>query len=332
MELMGFFTGFVEGIFRVLDASERIYWLSLLVSAVIAGAMYLAERPDARAHPGRLLRYLFGGKIWLHRSALLDYRLIIANALLRTVLVTPWALSAFGIAVWLVGELQGLFGAPPPLELAPPVIVGAYSLILFVTWDLSRYVLHRLLHRVPLLWQFHQVHHSAEVLTPFTLLRVHPVESILYSARGALVTGLVTGVFFFLFQESAVQGTILGVNAIGFLFNLLGGNLRHSQIWLSYGPRLERFLLSPAQHQIHHSSDPAHFDKNLGTWLAVWDGWGGTLRLAGPRTKLSFGLSPEVRNHGQTVAMAWFGPFLACGRLLARRNRKSPTGVSSITS
>ena len=45
------------------------------------------------------------------------------------------------------------------------------------------------MHRIPFLWRFHQIHHSAEVLTPLTFHRIHPVESLLYDVRGALVTG-----------------------------------------------------------------------------------------------------------------------------------------------
>ena len=67
-----------------------------------------------------------------------------------------------------------------------------YTLVLFVAWDLSRFALHWALHRFETLWQFHQVHHSAEVLTPFTLYRSHPVESLLYGLRGVVVTGVVT--------------------------------------------------------------------------------------------------------------------------------------------
>ena len=76
-----------------------------------------------------------------------------------------------------------------------------YTLTLFVAWDLSRYLLHRLLHGVPFLWELHKVHHSAEVLTPLTLYRSHPIESFLYRMRGVLVVSAVTGTFFYFFQN-----------------------------------------------------------------------------------------------------------------------------------
>lgn len=40
-------------------------------------------------------------------------------------------------------------------------------------------------------------------------------------------------------------------------FNFLGVNLRHSGVWLSDGARVERWLISPAQHRLHHAPEPA---------------------------------------------------------------------------
>ena len=68
-----------------------------------------------------------------------------------------------------------------------------------------------------------------------------------------------------------------GMNIFACLFMLLGSNLRHTHLWIDYGPRLSRILISPAQHQIHHSADPRHFDKNIGFIFAFWDDLFGTL-------------------------------------------------------
>ena len=64
---------------------------------------------------------------------------------------------------------------------------------------------------------------------------------------------------------------LLGVPTLGFVLNIFAGNLRHSPFWLRFPAWLERWFLSPAQHQLHHSADPVHYDANYGTWLAIWD-------------------------------------------------------------
>ena len=90
---------------------------------------------------------------------------------------------------------------------------------LFVVWDASRWITHWLMHRLPALWAFHQVHHSAEVLTPLTFHRLHPVESLVYQLRSALSTALVTALFFWLFRDNIGGLTLLGVPAAGLVLN-----------------------------------------------------------------------------------------------------------------
>lgn len=235
---------------------------------------------------------------WVHRSAWLDYKLILVKPFLAALLVLPAWLSAWGLAVLLVRWLDRQVGVPEASGLPTWLIAGIYTLVLFVLWDASRYILHRWMHRFRALWAFHQVHHSAEVLTPFTLYRVHPVESLLYAARGIVVSGVVTGVFFYLFRRDAVELQLLGVNALGFVFNMVGGNLRHSHVWWSWGRHLERWFISPAQHQLHHLNDARVQTMNYGTALAIWDRMAGSLQTSTPDPPpRTFGIDADERNH-----------------------------------
>ena len=145
-----------------------------------------------------------------------------------------------------------------------------FSLVLFIIEDFSRFFVHWLYHRIHFLWRFHFVHHSATVLTPLTLYRVHSIEYLLNNCRGVLVVGAVSGVFMYCFNGAIGFPKILGVNLLNFVFNLAAANLRHSHIWISFGYS-EHIFVSPAQHQIHHSRDKEHFDKNFGSCLAIWD-------------------------------------------------------------
>ncbi len=215
---------------------------------------------------------------------------------------SPWRPS---LMAWLRLNL-GLAG---PRGL-PLLAVGAlFTLTAFVAEDLARFLAHRAMHRVPALWAFHRVHHCAEVLTPLTLYRTHPVEGALNGAAGALAVGLVTGVLAWVFGPSLRAWQLLGVDALGLLWVLSGANLRHSHVWLSYGPRVERWLLSPAQHQVHHSRDAAHADKNLGTALAVWDRLGGSLYVTHHHERLRFGLPEAEAPMPHTVPSMLLSPF-----------------------
>lgn len=237
------------------------------------------------------------------RGSWLDVQLLLARQLLAALGLIPSLASSFAIAFALVRWLDG-FGRPA-ID-APVWLVGAaYTLALFIAWDVSRYVVHRAMHEIPALWAFHQVHHSAEVLNPLTFHRIHPLESVLYQLRGALVTGAVAGVFFWLFRGAAVEWTVLGVHGVGLVLNTVFGNLRHSHVWWSFG-RWERWFVSPAQHQLHHAEHGPRV--NYGTWLAVWDRLGGSLELA-DRPPERFGVPAAERNHGDDLLSAWFGPL-----------------------
>ena len=79
-----------------------------------------------------------------------------------------------------------------------------------------------------------------------------------------------------------------------FIFNVTGANLRHSHIWISYGRVVERVLISPAQHQLHHSIDPRDGNANFGAVLAIWDWLGGSLRLAEEGPPKAFGVRDNL--------------------------------------
>lgn len=133
-----------------------------------------------------------------------------------------------------------------------------------------RYVLHRLLHRVPFLWAFHKVHHSATTLNPMTVFRTHPVEGILFNMRGALAQGTCISLFYYAFGNSIDLWTIFGVIIGVFIFHAGGSNLRHSHVHISYWRWLEKWIISPAQHQIHHSVAPKHLTRILAShWHVV---------------------------------------------------------------
>lgn len=299
------------------SVGSRTWWPFLVSAALVAVGIEAARRHKTWRET---LRAGLGIHLWRGPSAALDVQLLVTRQLLTLLGLIPRVGSAWAIATLMVRALDALVGRPSLG--APPALLlhVGYTIGLFVAWDASRYVLHRAMHAVPALWQFHQVHHSAEVLTPLTFHRVHPVEAALYELRGALVTGLVAGSAYWLWRGEAVAATVLGVDAIGFVASGLVGNLRHSHVWLRFG-RLERWILSPAQHQLHHGADRAENGCNYGVWLACWDRLAGSLRLAGDAPPRRLGLPPGVANHGQDLASALVGPLLAVGRSLRRPAR-----------
>jgi sterol desaturase/sphingolipid hydroxylase (fatty acid hydroxylase superfamily) len=96
------------------------------------------------------------------------------------------------------------------------------------------------------------------------------------------------------------------------------GHLQHSHLWIAVTGPLGRVVISPAHHQIHHSTNPKHFNKNFGSCLAIWDWIFGTLHIPNrDREHLTFGVD-SAKPHHHTVVGGMLTPFaMAWKRLRA---------------
>jgi iron(III) transport system substrate-binding protein len=212
--------------------------------------------------------------------------------------IAPLLVTKLVVATFLFESMHVWFDGRAMLwpEVPTWCIATVFTVSLFLLDDVTKYLVHRCLHQSSFLWCFHKIHHSAQVLTPFTVYRTHPVEGIVFGLRSIFLQAIATAVFFYFFGERAELITILGVNAGLFVFNAAGANLRHSHVWISYGKFIENFLISPAQHQVHHSAEPKHHNCNFGVVLAVWDWMGGSLYHADSQSPRQFGLGDGSEN------------------------------------
>lgn len=142
-----------------------------------------------------------------------------------------------------------------------PLIVEICVVVLVL--DLAVWGQHWCLHKIPLFWAFHRVHHTDIDFDAFTALRFHPGELLLSLIwKGLVIVALgapALAVFVFEIALSSVA-----------IFN-------HSNLalpdWLDR--ILRRFVVTPDMHRVHHSSDPSEGLHNFGFLIPWWD------RLAG---------------------------------------------------
>lgn len=277
---------------RLFSAGDaRIYWQYLAGAFVMALALYVLVH---KLSPKAALEKIFPKAIYTHPSAILDYQFFYVNFLLEAALIVP---LAAGLSQWVSDSIQQavvLENLLPGLNQSYRWLDWAYTLLIFIVLDLGLFIAHYLSHKIPWLWEFHKVHHSAEVLTPMTVYRMHPVDDLLNFAITGLMVGAVDGLVQASFHGSVGMIGIYGVNILYFGFYLFGYNLRHSHVWLDYGPVLSRVLVSPAQHQIHHSQAAEHIDKNFGFVFAWWDAAAKSLHIPKPgEENVQFGLAGE---------------------------------------
>lgn len=293
-----------------LDPKKRIYF-PYLISALVLSLLYLklANKTSRSLSFLQYIKYLFSFKIWGHPSAIVDYQFLLFNALVKIVLITPYLLAHTAFAYLFVQAWEATVGIKDNILWSSTAINISYTITFLILSDFSRFLLHYALHKAPFLWEFHKVHHAAEVLTPITLYRVHPIEFFLFRLRSLVVFGLVTGSFFFWFRTNIEPLSILKIHAGIFLFNLIGANLRHSHIPISFGNILERIFISPAQHQIHHSVEVRHYDKNFGSIFSIWDGLFGSLVISKPNEKIAFGIEEEEQSKFKSFWQNLLMPF-----------------------
>jgi sterol desaturase/sphingolipid hydroxylase (fatty acid hydroxylase superfamily) len=287
---------------------SRFHWTAILSSILIVFMTWLwRAREDAAVRARGFRNFIFPREVWLHRSALLDYRFVLFDKVALGVLIGLGALLVSPDHLQAVAK--GTHWIAHDAARAGWGIVLAYTIVLLFTEDFFRYWAHRWMHSSPFLWQFHKVHHSAEALIPLSELRNHPVNGIIDLTRGVIAVPLVTILFLVIFPGRLTAVSILGVNAGRFLFNIGGAHLRHSHVWLSFGPAWERFVISPAQHQIHHSRAVEHRNLNFGSQFALWDWLFGTLYLTKAHERVEFGIDKEDNARMQTVAQLYLVPF-----------------------
>ena len=298
-----------------LGAGVRISPVYLLATVLVAYLIFRTRRPARR-----FFAWLLPREVVFHPSHRTDIKLYLLNRTLAAAGVFG-AVSVTTLVAATTVVLLGREGVTTPWH---PVLV---ALLVAIVNDFCVYWIHRWHHSIPIIWPFHAVHHSAEVLTPFTVYRKHPLYDLMSQLVRSLALGLFQGLVLALLFGSVDVTVIAGVNVIYVIFHLTGSNLRHSHLWLRYGTLLEHILISPAQHQIHHSLAIQHRDKNFGEIFAVWDWLFGTLYVPSGHEEIRYGLSDQfgraIPQPHETLSRALLVPFHDAWQSIAPTKSKS---------
>ncbi|MDX1545456.1 MAG: sterol desaturase family protein [Rhodothermales bacterium] len=138
---------------------------------------------------------------------------------------------------------------------------------LFVVRDFIQWNVHRLLHRVPWLWEFHKVHHSVKEMGFAAHLRFHWMENVVYRVLE--------------YVPLAMIGFGIDDFFIVHIFTLAVGHFNHSNLRVPLGP-LGYVLNNPQMHIWHHARqwpEDRPYGINFGLTLSVWDYLFGTAAI-----------------------------------------------------
>lgn len=300
-----------------------IFW-GVLAFAVVFTYLHLPAPHSFRG----LGTYVLPPETLRHPSARADLLFWLSRRIFMPLLVLPTALStvtAGHCAYLLLGHVVR-FPQHAPGLLTPWGLV-AFTVTMFLAYDLSYYIYHLLQHRVPFMWELHKVHHSAELMVGVTKDRVHPLDEIMNRWWDGIIPGLTYGIWLF-FGTDLVELTIFGLN-VYFLRNtvLMMDFVRHTHLKLSYGRWLNYVLLCPHYHQLHHSVAKHHWHKNFGLTLSIWDRMFGTLLVPEPNEDFAFGLPDGEAAEYQSLVRLHILPLKKIARLVRCRLRPRADGL-----
>ncbi|WP_424830700.1 sterol desaturase family protein [Ruegeria sp.] len=279
-----------------------------LATALIAAIFVFFRSQDARRENGflGLLDWLLPWDVLTHKSAKADYVMFFVN---KSVILAIYASILIQSPFW-YDVVAGLLGPAPVGPSETSWYVSAiYTVTLILALDAALWFGHYIFHKIPILWEFHKVHHSAEVMTPLTASRMHPLEEAVSAIFGGFAIGVVFALLDQYFGTGARIFKMFDINIFLFVFFLAAFNLRHSHVWLQYPNWLQHIFVSPAQHQIHHSKAKKHWDKNMGFIFSLWDWSAGTLYSPKSKENLDYGLGNGEDGTWNNALVLYFRPF-----------------------
>jgi sterol desaturase/sphingolipid hydroxylase (fatty acid hydroxylase superfamily) len=153
----------------------------------------------------------------------------------------------------LAGRLFDLTGLHPAVQL----------LIAFLALDFVRYWVHYADHRVPFLWRFHRVHHSAETLDSTTGFRMHVVDFLQLATIPAVLFGVV-----FRIEDAWIIPAAL-------IVGIVADSMEHANVRFPLDTPLRRFWFkafnNPLFHSWHHTREGQIYDGCYANALPLWD-------------------------------------------------------------
>lgn len=162
------------------------------------------------------------------------------------------------VFVLLFYDFLALFGISNNLALEVNALPMWSKLIFaFVLKDFIQWNVHRLLHRVPRLWEFHKVHHSVKQMGFAAHLRYHWMERFVYN--------------FIQYVPLAILGFGIEEFFAAHIIALSIGHYNHANVNFPIGP-LKYIFNNPQMHIWHHAKEmPNKYGVNFGLSLSIWD-------------------------------------------------------------
>lgn len=248
-----------------------------------------------------------------------DVKVTIVRALTDAIFIVPEVIAIVVVAGGMSHLAGYLLGQHAPIKLTT-IGFAICTVSGVVAIELGEYVNHYANHKMPFLWEMHKLHHAAEILNPLTDKRAHPFAITLKILIVGPIAGIPAGLFLYCFGIDVPALVVASQASIQAFRYCTLDPLKHSHISLGFGP-LDRIIVSPHMHQIHHSSLPHHLDKNFGVNLSMFDWIFGTAYKPKRGEPLAFGLYRTEGDEDQrfdSLREIYIEPMRRSFRILAK--------------
>ena len=269
----------------LIEQGTTLYSVFLLSSLAIVPVW---EHVASRRHLRRPLTTRWTGNL----------SLFFVNGVLMWLVYGGWGIAASMAAAQYQWGLMHHLPLPNWLE----VVVGLLLL------DLGHFAVHWALHKVPLLWRIHRLHHTDQDFDFTTATRFHPFEAIVETGDNLLVLILI---------GAPPLSVAIYVLSYAITTVWVHGNVRMPPGW---DRRMRWIMVTPDMHRVHHSQIQRETDSNYGGFLSLWDRLLGTYvdEPVGGHEGMAIGIREfEDPRH---IRLDWMlrNPFLHGGHLPTR--------------
>lgn len=220
-----------------------------------------------------------------------DYKVIFLTYVMNRVLGSFISIAALAFCI-------GLF---TPYAIFQSHITWYWLLYGYVVWEFGHFIYHYLAHKVRLLWCLHSTHHAPESMNLF-VSQAHffleaPYADVIRTST-CILLGVSPPLLFVIMFIDGTWGTFIHA----------GEHLiRDGRLGV-----LNKFILTPSHHRVHHARNPLYIDTNFCNLLNIWDRVFGTLQDEHPATPVEYGITRAWK-----VGNFWdfyFGELVALGK------------------
>ena len=200
-----------------------------------------------------------------------------------------------------IGMVAFCIGALEPLAIIKTSMTWYWFIYGYLVWEFAHFIYHFLAHKVRLFWCLHATHHSPEEMN----LSVSHAHFFLEAPYADFIR---TSICILMGIDPIMLFTIMFIDGTYGAFIHVGENLIKDA---RFG-FLNKIMLTPSHHRVHHARNPLYLDTNYCNLLNIWDRIFGTYQEENPNLDIDYGITRPI-DSGNFIHV-YFGEIIHLAR------------------